>query len=360
MKGTLHLLRVFGIDIAVHWSFLLLIVWIVYRSAAQGVGMVATLVAIVFVLTIFACIVLHELGHALTAKAFGIGTRHITILPIGGVAALERVPTQPGQEFLITIAGPAVNVVIGVGLLGGVLLVGDLDMPATTYSMAGTGFFLSLGVVNIALAIFNMLPAFPMDGGRVLRAVLATRLDYARATAIAAGCGQMMAVAFAAWALLGGNPFLLLIAAFVFFGSKAEVAAARQRAVLTRQRVGAAMQTDIHALPVDAAIGEAAQIMLEGSQHDFPVLDAEGRLVGLLRREAIVEGMRSLGPNAPISARVETDLPVLDENDDLAHALDMLRTHGPALAVMHQGRLVGLLSQEQLGRFLMLGGAPGR
>ncbi len=360
MKGTLHLVRAFGIDIAVHWSFLLLIAWIVYRSATIGVGMVATGVAIVFVLTIFACVVLHELGHALTAKAFGIGTRHITILPIGGVAALERIPTQPGQEFLITIAGPAVNVVIAAGLIGGVWLLGDLAMPETTYSAAGTGFFLSLGVVNVALAVFNMLPAFPMDGGRVLRAVLAIWLEYARATAIAAGCGQLMAVAFAAWALWGGNPFLLLIAAFVFFGSKAEVAAARQRAVLTRQRVGVAMQTDIHALPFDAAVGEAAQIMFEGRQHDFPVFDAEGGLVGLLRREAIVEGMRSRGPDAPIRERIETDLPVLDENDDLAHALEMLRTHGPALAVMHRGRLVGLLSQEQLGRFLMLGGVPGR
>lgn len=363
MKGALRLVRVFGIDIAVHWTFLLLIAWVVWlsvdqqRGASAGVVVLTALVAVTFVLSIFACVVLHELGHALTARAFGVQTKHITLLPIGGVAALERIPTQPLQELLITIAGPAVNVVIASALLAMVFLLGDIETPASPFTTIGGGFFFGLAIVNIALALFNMLPAFPMDGGRVLRALLATRLEYARATTIAAMCGRVMAFGFVAWWLFGGSPFLALIAVFVYFGGQAEMIAAAQRSAVTGMTVSAAMQTDFRVLPIEATLGEAAEAMLAGAQQDFPVVDADGRLVGLLRRGPLVDGVTSLGPSAPIREAIESELPALAESDDLARAMEHLRARGPALAVMRGGRLVGLLTQENLAEFLMVSGA---
>jgi Zn-dependent protease/CBS domain-containing protein len=365
VKGTLRLVRVFGIDVGVHWSFLLLIAWVVYQSASMRSGAsmavigLSALVAVVFVLSIFGCVVLHELGHALTARVFGIQTRHITILPIGGVAALERIPTRPLQELLITIAGPAVNIVIAAVLVAVVLLLGDIEVATGLFSTRSSGFFSRLAFVNIALAVFNMLPAFPMDGGRVLRALLAIKLDYALATRIAAVCGRVMAMGFVIWGLAGGGPFLLLIAVFVFMAGKAEVNAATQRSALIAHTVGAAMHTRFNVFGPDATLNEVARAMLEGTQRDFPIVDGDGRLVGLLGRQRIVERMGTGGPAMPSArdARVEElidrALPTLAESDTLADAIELLRAHSPALVVERHGQLVGLLTQEGLAEFLM-------
>ena len=358
MRGALRLARVFGIDIGVHWTFLLLIAWIVFE--ARGSGLTSTLFAVGFVLAIFFCVVLHELGHALAARAFGVQTKHITLLPIGGVAALERMPTQPSQELLIAIAGPAGNVVIA-GVLGAVvLLFSDIEAPASVYTVTDVGLLTQLAVVNVALVVFNMLPAFPMDGGRVLRALLAIRIDYAKATRIAATFGQVMALGFVVWALLGGTPFLYLIAIFVYFGGQAEAAAAAQRSVVTGRRVADAMITDFRAFPLDTTLGEAGRALLAGSQQDFPVLDAEGRVVGLLLRHRLIEGLSTLGPDAPIAGVVERGLPHLADTDNLERAIEQLQAHAPALPVERNGRLVGLLTQENLAEYLMLRGAVRR
>lgn len=220
MRGSWRLTRIAGIDISVHWSFGLLLAFVVF-SALFSNGLVAALSEAAFISMLFGCVVLHELGHAMAARAFGIPTHGITLLPIGGVAQLDRIPRNPWQEFLIAIAGPAVNVVIAVCLLLVLPISYGLGELASVGWLTG-GLATRLLVVNVALVVFNMLPAFPMDGGRVLRAVLAAFTDYYSATRIAVRVGQAVAILFAIVGLFY-NPFLLLIAGFVFLAAQAEL-----------------------------------------------------------------------------------------------------------------------------------------
>lgn len=214
-----------GIGIYVHWSFWLLPVWILLTGSAGGLA--GALASVGFVLAIFGCVILHELGHALMARRFHVGTHDITLYPIGGVARLERIPTRPSQELAIAVAGPAVNVVIA-GILFAVLLPLGIGTQGLVFDLAGGAFLVSLFAVNVALVVFNMLPAFPMDGGRVLRAFLAMNMPYQRATEIAVRVGQGVAIAFGVIGLFG-SPTLILIAVFVFLAAQAELMAVKQR-----------------------------------------------------------------------------------------------------------------------------------
>ncbi|QEF98294.1 Putative zinc metalloprotease Rip3 [Stieleria maiorica] len=218
MKGSWHLGQLAGIDVRIHWTFLLLPIWIYYSSLAAGSGAVAATVAVLLVFAIFGCVVLHELGHSLTARRFGIETHDITLLPIGGVASLQRIPRSPWQELAIAVAGPAVNVVIAMVLFALLPI-----LAATALLPVGAIAFLSkLAWVNVALVVFNMLPAFPMDGGRVLRSVLALGLPYRSATRAAAGVGQVIAILFALFGLFSGNLMLVILAGFVFLAGRGE------------------------------------------------------------------------------------------------------------------------------------------
>ncbi|MFT5522755.1 MAG: Zn-dependent protease [Pirellulaceae bacterium] len=217
-----------GIGVFVHWSFILLPVWIAVSTLMGGGGILEILVGLVWIAAVFGCVVLHEFGHALAARRFGIGTKDITLLPIGGVARLDRIPRKPGQEFLIAVAGPAVNVAIAL-ILGVVLFLTGSLTQAFSFSLVGSSFLFNLLAVNIGLVVFNMIPAFPMDGGRVFRSVLAFFLPYVKATDIAATVGQVVAVGFGILAVSFGEPMLLLLAAFVFFAGRAEAGAVRQR-----------------------------------------------------------------------------------------------------------------------------------
>lgn len=358
VKGSLRIARLFGIDVAIHWTFLLLVVYVVFLSTRQQASLAGTLVAMAFIGGVFTCVVFHEFGHALTARVYGIKTRHITILPIGGVAALERMPTRPGQELLVAVAGPAVNVVIAVVLLAGVLLVGDLKTPPNPFTQ-DAGFFGMLAFVNIALVVFNMLPAFPMDGGRVLRALLAFRLDYARATRVAAMVGRVMAVGLLAWGVLAGNPVLMLIAVFVYMGGGAEAAAATQRAAMQGTSVGQCMQTTFHTIPPEASLAEAADAVIASSQRDFPVVDAQsGRFLGLLRHDDLAGALSSLDAGTPVSAVMQTNLPALPPDTPMLEAIELLRTDPPVLPVTQAGGLVGMLSIANVNEFLLLHATP--
>lgn len=225
MFGSWNLGRFAGIDVRIHWTFLLLPLYIYFSSLVAGSGVVAASVAVLLLLAIFGCVVLHEYGHALTARQFGIPTRDITLLPIGGVARLERMPRSPLQELAIAVAGPAVNVVIAAGLFVALAL----PPVVAALPVAVASFLTQLAWVNVALVVFNMLPAFPMDGGRVLRAVLAMVLPYAAATRAAAGVGQVAAIGLALLGLFSGNFVLVLLAGFVFLAARGEVMMVRQQ-----------------------------------------------------------------------------------------------------------------------------------
>jgi Zn-dependent protease len=229
MKWAWKVGVVAGIPVYIHSTFVLILVWVAWMSAAQGEGIAGAVSGIIFILALFGCVVLHEFGHALTAQRYGIRTRDITLLPIGGLARLERMPDDPRQEFWVALAGPAVNVVIALVILLLLAMQGQYQ-PIDRLSLTAGSFLERVMVVNVVLVVFNMLPAFPMDGGRVLRAGLATKISYKNATRIAAYVGQGMAILFAVVAIFPipffttFNPVLLFIAIFVFTAARQEAA----------------------------------------------------------------------------------------------------------------------------------------
>jgi len=268
MSWSLPVFRVAGIQLRIHITFLLLIAWLAFGYYSQGGSAVAAS-RVIFVLLLFLCVVLHEFGHAFAAKAFGINTPDITLLPIGGVARLERMPEEPVQELIIAVAGPLVNVVIALGLF----VVGGAQGLLNRSTVEGGGLIAQLLTINIILVLFNLLPAFPMDGGRVLRALLATRMSYARATQVAATVGQGFAFIFGFLGLFGPNPFLLFIALFVYIGASQEAALAQMKDVSRRFPVSSAMVREFRTLSENTTLEEAVDALLATSQHDFPVVD---------------------------------------------------------------------------------------
>ena len=227
MKWSFKLGRILGIDVYVHFTFLLLLGFVGLAHWLPGRSLEAALTGMLFFAGLFVCVLLHEYGHALAARKYGIATRDITLLPIGGLARLERMPEKPSQELVVALAGPLVNVVIAVGLFVGLMLTGNWQ-PLSSLTTTSGNLVERLLVVNVFLVLFNLLPAFPMDGGRVLRSLLAMRMEYARATRIAARIGQGMAALFG-FAGLFGNPMLLLIALFVWIGAGQEAAAVEMK-----------------------------------------------------------------------------------------------------------------------------------
>jgi Zn-dependent protease/predicted transcriptional regulator len=350
--------RVAGIPIYVHWTFLILIAWIVLGQYLEGHNLSQALEGVGFVLALFGCVVLHELGHALTAQRFGVQTSDITLLPIGGLARLQRIPENPAQELAIALAGPAVSVAIVAALLvAGVSFPVDVNNPQ---HLVVERFWPKLLLVNVFLALFNMLPAFPMDGGRVLRAVLAMRMQYARATRLAASVGQLMAIGFGLFGLSAGNPILLLIAMFVWFGAEGEARQVEEKVALGDVPVRAAMLTEFHTLAPSDTLGHAAEMLLSGTQHDFPVM-ADHKLAGVLTRSDLMAGLAAGGRDARVADFVKSDLPAVEADSPLVPAVTRLREGGlPCLQVVEDGQMVGLLTLENVGEYLMVRAALGK
>lgn len=352
MKWSWTIGRIAGIKVRMHWTFLLLLVWVAASFAAAGAGWAAAARGVGFVLAIFACVILHEAGHALTGRRYGVETKDITLLPIGGLARMQRMPTHPMQEFLIAIAGPAVNVVIA-AVLSIFVLVGYGVGVFTSPPGLGTPFLVNLMWVNVILVAFNVLPAFPMDGGRMLRALLATRISYLRATQIAAGIGQGMAILFGLIGLLI-NPLLLFIALFVFLGAEAENQLVKLRDVLGDTSVREAMMTHFRTLSSNDRLQTAVDELLAGSQQDFPIVD-DGQLRGILRRQDLVRVLRDEGPDARIETAISRIENPLHENDVLRDSLERMREMDlHSLPVFRDQQLVGLLTYDNVGEFVMI------
>jgi Zn-dependent protease/CBS domain-containing protein len=298
-------------------------------------------------------VVLHEYGHALTARKYGIKTRDITLYPIGGVARLERMPDKPIEELWVALMGPAVNVVIAAGLFAVLFLTNSL-VPLNELTVASGSFLERLLVVNIILVLFNLLPAFPMDGGRVLRALLAMRMEYVRATQIAANIGQGMAFLFGLVGLFG-NPFLLFIAFFVWIGASQEASMVMMKDSISGIPVIRAMMTDFKTLSPRDTLAQAVALILAGSQHDFPVVDAAGRVAGILERDALIAALSREGQSAPVMEVMRRDLPEVDSHEMVESALQRLQESGAkALPVTHAGQFVGLITSENITEFLMI------
>src|SRR5438876_7848698 len=350
MSWSLPIVRIAGIQLRIHITFLLLIVWLAFGYYSQGGSAVAAS-RVIFILLLFLCVVLHEFGHAFAAKAFGINTPDITLLPIGGVARLERMPEEPMQEFIIAVAGPAVNVVIALGLY---LVIGTRGLlnPAT---VQGGDLIAQLLTINVVLILFNLLPAFPMDGGRVLRALLATRLSYARATQIAASIGQGCAFVFGFIGLLW-NPFLIFIALFVYIGASQEAALAQMRDVSRRFPVSSAMVREFRSLPESATLQEAVDALLATSQHDFPVLDESGNVAGILTRHDLIAALRKNDPAIRVGDVMRRDIPTVTTGTRFEEAFRIMQEcNCPAVPVLDSmKRLVGLLTPENVSELMMV------
>ncbi len=353
MKWQWKLGRFAGIDVFVHATFLLLIGWVGYSQWLENRSWNDVLNGILFILALFLCVILHEYGHALTARRYGIKTRDITLYPIGGVARLERMPEKPIEELWVALMGPAVNVVIGVLLL--VYLVATNTLAPLNQVTVGSGsVFERLMIVNFTLVLFNLLPAFPMDGGRVLRALLAMRMDYVKATQAAAYIGQGMAFVLGFIGLFG-NPFLLFIALFVWIGASQEAGAVQMKNSMGGIPVTRAMMTDFRTLSPGDTLARVVAYILAGSQHDFPVVDATGRVAGILERDAFMRALTEHGQSASVMDFIRRDLPEVDSHEMLEPVLTRLQEFGSkTLPVTHGGQLVGMITMENITEFLMI------
>lgn len=355
MGWSLKLGRIAGIGVYLHWTFVILVGWIFASYILSGETWTAALLGVGFICALFACIVMHEFGHALTARRFGVQTRDITLLPIGGVARLQRMPDRPIQEFWVAIAGPLVTAAIAAVLAVVLWLVVGSEqlLPGP---LAGGKFFQNLMWANVLLLVFNLIPAFPMDGGRVLRSLLATRMNYARATRIAAVLGQLLAFVFALVALMPPvfNPLLLFIALFVFLGASGETRLAEVRMLLQDVPVREAMITRFRVLAPEDQVRKAADELIAGWQTDFPVIE-DGVYRGMVRRSDIAEALQHGGAESAVGQVMQRDCGSVADYDMLYRVMERMQSERcSALPVTRNGELVGLITTENIGELMMI------
>jgi Zn-dependent protease len=354
MRWTYTVGQIAGTEIKVHLTFVLFLVWWGVGGYQTG-GTSGALAAALWLIAVFACILLHEFGHILMARRFGVRTPDVILLPIGGVARLERIPDEPKQELLIALAGPAVTAAIALILYSIIRLSGN---DAGLGDLSPTRPFLSLLMnVNVYLLLFNLIPAFPMDGGRVLRALLATRLGLVQGTRIAATLGQTLAIV---GGLLGitviKNPFLILIAFFVFLGASAEAEAVETRAAGDGLQVSQMMVTNFRTIPVYATLADAVDLLLSGEQREFPVVDNNGRIEGILTRDNLIRGLSKSGPATPVTEAMTPGVAAVPPTLSFQEALEHLRSSRlPALPVVDPaGALIGLLTSDNIADLLLV------
>ena len=352
MKWSLKLGRFAGIDVYMHATFMLLVGWVALVHWRQGQSITAAMAGVAFILAVFLCVVLHEFGHALIARRYGIKTRDIILLPIGGVARLERLPTNPLQELWVALAGPAVNIVIAFGLFLWLNFTASFE-PIQKLTVTTGPFVERILAVNLFLVFFNMIPAFPMDGGRVLRALLATRKEYSRATQIAASIGQGIAVFFGFIGLFY-NPFLLFIAFFVWVGAAQEASMAQMQSALGGIPVQQAMLTDFRSLHKNDSLDRAMELTLADSQKDFPVMD-NGRIEGILTQTDLLKALTERDRYPTVTSAMQNNFVTVNSLEMLESALAKLKDcNCHTLPVTLNGKLVGLLTMDNLGEYMRI------
>jgi len=353
MSWSISIGNIAGTVVRIHITFLLFLAWIFVMHWVSG-GSTEAWNGLIFMILLFACVLAHEFGHVFAARGFGIATPDVTLLPIGGVARLERIPEKPSEKFLVAIAGPLVNVAIAVGLI---FLAGASMRSEGLAAVESSRIALvdRLAAVNLFLALFNMIPAFPMDGGRVLRALLSVRLGFVRATEIAAWIGQGFAFALGFLGLFT-NPLLIFIAIFVYLAAASEAHMVALRAMARGVPTSAVMMTQFTSLQPEAPVEEAVQALLRTSQTEFPVLDTAGKPVGLLGRNDLIRALKDHGPDVRIGDVMARNVPQVGHRHCLEDALRLLQDRSaPAVAVVdNAGRLVGLLTSETIGELMLV------
>lgn len=346
MSWSFRIARIAGTDVKVHITFLLLLgVFWFTGGAAAGL----------LLLALFGCVLLHEFGHIAMAARFGIRTPDVILLPIGGLARLERMPDEPRQELLIAVAGPLVTVLIAAALYAWLALTGARPPLFPGFAVEETGFVETLYRINVLILLFNLLPAFPLDGGRVLRALLAARLGLERATRIAASVGQLLAFVIGFFAIMSGAILLLLIAFFIFIGAGGEASAVATRIAGRGLAVRDMMVTEFRTLPIHATLADAAEALVAGEQREFPIVDNLGAVEGVLTRDDLVRGLAAHGGAGLAREAMAARAPQLSPDLKFEDALARLQASRlPALPVTEGGRLVGLLTMDNITDLLLV------
>lgn len=353
MRWSFRIATLFGTEVRIHVTFLLLVTWYGLISWRIG-GEEAAVWAVAFLLLVFASVLFHEFGHVLAARRYGIRTPDILLSPIGGLARLERLPEEPRQELVVALAGPAVTALLAGALWAARHLSGDTT-PLWVFEPGREHLAPALLRANLVLLAFNLLPAFPMDGGRVLRALLASRRGLVAATRTAARIGQVFAVGFGLLGLVY-SPFLLIIAAFIFLAAEAEANAVETRAAGAGMTAAAMMITQLRTLPVYAPLAEAVALLLAGEQREFPVVDNDGRLEGLLTRDHLIRGLSHHGAEAPVSVVMATDVEGVPPSLPFAAVLERMRAGGLAAlpVVTPDGTVVGMVTADNITDLLLV------
>jgi Zn-dependent protease/predicted transcriptional regulator len=342
-----------GISIHLHATLLILLAWVGYRYYGYRHNWGDVTESLLFMASFFGIILLHELGHATAARHYGIRTRDITLMPIGGLARMERMPDHPGQELVVALAGPAVNLLLAVVYWGTINPISALVHPQNLSWGAGQ-FLDKLVWANVIMGVFNLIPAFPMDGGRVLRALLAMRWGHARATRLAIDIGQATAFAFGAVGLYAMHPLWVFVALFVYLGAEDEAEAVRVKSALTGVPIQEVMITDFRTLAPQDPLERAIEHTLAGFHQDFPVLD-DNRLVGVLTRTGLMTGLAQRGKNAPVAEVMSREFHTADPREEAARAFARLAAADCRLVpVIESGRLVGVVTAENVGEYLMI------
>ncbi|MGM0545442.1 MAG: site-2 protease family protein [Bacteroidota bacterium] len=365
MKRALTLGRIAGVRVQVHWTFLLLILWIIFSGIWSGTSTAGIFWSNLFVIVLFGCVVLHELGHALSAKQFGISTKEITLLPIGGVASLEDIPEEPREELLITLAGPVVNIVIAFVLylvipFDFIQQLDESQVEQFFSEISARNFLFLLFYANVLLAAFNFIPAFPMDGGRILRALLSMRMDRVQATQIAANLGQLVAVIFFFFGLLY-NPFLALIGVFVFFGAFGENVMVQQLTLLRGYKAKDAMMTNITVLNPNDSVESVIDLILSGTERDFIVTNSNGnKPVGIVYNQNIIKAMKGKDSSLTVKDIMNSEFDTVPESEELTAIYRKMQSEQKSfLPVTDDGRLTGAIDRTNINEFMVFKSSAG-
>ncbi|MHB8859916.1 MAG: site-2 protease family protein [Thermoleophilia bacterium] len=363
MKWSFKIGRVFDIELRVHITFFLIIVYAAYIwGVGYHQGWAGAVYGAVLISALFLCVVIHELCHSRMAQYYGGEVASITLLPIGGVSLLKNMPDDPKKEFWMTIVGPVSNVIIGILLIPFLYLVpNQVDGAYGAFTNADVltgislqGFVSYMLLINFLLAVFNLLPAFPLDGGRVLRSLLAQRMSYVSATRAAVTTGQVFAFIFGIAGLLQGAWLWVIIAVFIYMGAEQEGAAAEMKTVLSRLTVGQAVEEDTKTVAPDQTLSDVVAIVLHAYQEDFPVVDG-GRIVGVLTRAKLLGGLHQLGAHTTVEQVMEKEFPVVDAEARFSEVYEKMNSSGiKAIPVVKNKRLLGMVTLEHLSEVFML------
>ena len=356
MKGSLKLGKLFNVPIEIHWTFIFILIWVVFSEIKNGGTIENALMSVVFVLLLFVCVVLHEFGHILTARKFGVKTKRITLLPIGGMASMDKIPEKPKQELLVAVAGPAVNIVVATILLlflplDWLVQLDQAELETLLLHIDIQNLLIYLLAANMMLALFNFIPAFPMDGGRIFRALLAMKIGRVKATRIATIVGQFLAIVFFFIGLFY-NPFLILIALFIFIGAYGENEFVQQEAVTKGHRVKEAMLTNLSVLRPDDTVARVIELLLSGTEKDFVVADKD-EIHGVLYQKDIIDHVKDGG--TPVKDIMDVSFKSISQNANLSDVLKLINVKRKNFfPVLDEGKLVGAIDLTNLSEFILI------